>query len=86
MAGTRAPGTSVHLGASAVIQLHACSWREPGIDEPHCRRLAELLLTWRRVTETSCPGVISKLRVIHRAGISECVLDAFERFQGGLSP
>lgn len=66
--------------------LHACFWREPGVDEPHCLRLAELLLTWRRVTETSCPAVISKLRVIHRAGISECVLDAFESFQGGLSP
>lgn len=55
----RLGGTDVH---SAVTWLHACSWREPGVDEPHCHRLAESHPTGRRVTEISFPAVIFKAK------------------------
>lgn len=54
--------TDVHLSASAVTWLHACSWREPGIDELYCR-LAERLPTGRRVIEISRPAMSSRSSV-----------------------
>lgn len=85
MVGTWAPGTDVHLGASLVTRLHSCSWRELGVDEPHRCRLVECLPHREESDRDPLSGsVISKLRVTHRAGFSECVPEAFERFQRGL--
>ncbi|XP_021016992.1 uncharacterized protein LOC110293478 [Mus caroli] len=85
--GNLGSGTDVHLSASAVTWLHACSWREPGMDELHCLRLAERLPTGRRVTEISRPAMSSRSSVSSTGpGSQNVFLMPSNTFKGAWAP